>query len=516
MAIRRTHTHTNFESGVPFATAWTGQDGLNRVDFGADVIAFSSSKSVDSTTGQFELTLSPRGDGPHGELRMRTYEEKLPFYYNLLDKNTPIALGYDSAGGIMFGLVESRSYTGSVINNELRVAIKVTCTDLGHLLDDQILCQQLTTGDNDKWTRAIRAILGDGAPLLRELMGAEGPVDSAGNRGLLNVTVEQVARYILDRVQGARIPVLQDVFGGNGTLGDFCELQVTSFADDRVWRFDMQLQEGTIGSYLSGILDPDFYEFRIETVTRGDLRLLPHVYLIIRPKPYDEAAFQSPAWPSIPSSPDSQWERLTTLERGRQHHVISIADLAGPLDLGNDRSSALTFYTVQNENELAVNQNASSGTAFPILDMYNAKRYISKRYDSRCSLVSDDANDPSKPQDTVETRIHTSLQARRNRLFCWRRAEPDMMAGTITVAGKDEYKAGDPVLIDWLTDSLSGQRGVRFYVSSVQHSWQFGGRFVTTLSLIRGHGPGFFDAFLTRVKAMMPAAYPYGWVSADR
>jgi len=62
------------------------------------------------------------------------------------------------------------------------------------------------------------------------------------------------------------------------------------------------------------------------------------------------------------------------------------------------------------------------------------------------------------------------------------RNRKDIFKGSVTIAGNEFMQPGEVVYIE--------DRGLLFYVSSVQHSFTFGGTFSTTLTLTYGHPPG--------------------------
>jgi len=510
MAARVTHSRTQYLSGAPHVIVWTGADGMRKVDLGPHLLSVSVNKSTTETTGNFTLDILPIDRSGSGEVSIRGDAERVSEYVAAIEPNSPVSIGVDTPGGIMLGLVDSCDYSSYALNDQVRVGVKITGTDMGYILDDKIISAGLTTGNIDKWKTNVASVLGEDAPILKELMGAEGPVNAAGERSLINMPVDKVAEYTIQRVQGFQSPILKREFGGKGAIGDFCEIRVIGMEGDLVYKPGLYQQENSIGGFLSEIIDQDFYEIRMESVPRKGM--FPQTVLIIRPKPFDEEEFKKAAWPTFRTSDASSWDKLQTLVDGLSAHELSSDDVVGNLQLGRTRREAINFYTVQNNNELGITaDNAGSGETYPIYDLDSATRYISKRYDSRCSLV------PADPSDkATSSTIAASIEQKRNRLFCWNRANPWFMNGSATVRGKDSYRAGDPVWIPWLRDPLSGEKGVRFYATAVSHSWRYGGNYTCNLSLARGHGPGFWEEFLKRVAVRMPSSLPYGWASADR
>ena len=257
MTMRAEHSGTTFESGAPHVTVWTGFDGLRKMEIGGDGLRLSTSKSISGTTGQFTLELLPRDGIGLTEKAIRSGAERLPLYLSAIAPNTPISIGFEREGGVMLGLVRSCDWTTFAVGDKLQDGITITGTDFGHMLDDHILQMQVSTADHARWTEAIKSVLGPDAPILKELVGAEGPVNAAGERSLEGVTVQAVAEYCLKRVAGMRVPVLRQAFGGRGYIGDFTEVRASSFDGDLVYKTGLFTQETTVSGYLQEILDKD-------------------------------------------------------------------------------------------------------------------------------------------------------------------------------------------------------------------------------------------------------------------
>jgi hypothetical protein len=62
------------------------------------------------------------------------------------------------------------------------------------------------------------------------------------------------------------------------------------------------------------------------------------------------------------------------------------------------------------------------------------------------------------------------------------RARKDILQATITIAGNEYMQPGEVVYVE--------EWGLLFYVQSVSHQFQYGGRFTTSLTLKYGHNPG--------------------------
>jgi hypothetical protein len=62
------------------------------------------------------------------------------------------------------------------------------------------------------------------------------------------------------------------------------------------------------------------------------------------------------------------------------------------------------------------------------------------------------------------------------------RARKNILGGTLTIVGNEYMQPGEVIFLE--------NRGLLFYVTSVQHNFTFGGSFTTTLNLSYGHSPG--------------------------
>lgn len=508
------HDTTLIQQGAPLITAWVDGEVSGRIELGGDCLSFEVSKDINSPMGTFTIDILPRADLNSDIVALRggrTGMERLAFYMRVLELNTPISIGFDREGGIMLGLIGSVDYTSMVADGKLSIGLKIQGTDFGYVLDDHILNVSVATAEMSRWVDNISAVLGPDAPVLSETTAAEGPLNAQGVRTTLLQPVEKMAEYTIRRVQGMRIPVLQAAFGGTGKVGDYCGVRASSFSDDLVFKPLLYQQSATVRQFLEETIDRDFYTLQMETLPRDGQISQP--VLVVAPKPFDETAFSSPAWAPVTLSASADWDQHQTFVEGLPHHEISTGDVTGQLQIGRSRDEAFSFYTVQNNNELgATGADATSGASYPLYDLFTATRFNTTRYDSRVSLVPGDSTETG-----MEETVNRSVQTRRNRLFNWYRANPWFLSGAIQVRGNDNFRAGDPVFIPWLEDPLSEQLGVRFYCTAVSYSWSVGAPYECSLHLSRGHGPGFFEAFVAKkVQPRMPASVPYGWTSADR
>jgi hypothetical protein len=71
-----------------------------------------------------------------------------------------------------------------------------------------------------------------------------------------------------------------------------------------------------------------------------------------------------------------------------------------------------------------------------------------------------------------------------------------MIAGSMTVPGRDRFRVGDPVLRPGLQGSRFGTfKGMRFYTTGTSHRWAVNQPYTTTLRVMRGHNQSVIDLF---------------------
>ena len=515
--------NVTMQSRIPRIHAWTGTAGLSQIDISRHCIAFSCRKDVASHMGQFSLTLIP--SVTHDQRTVAISERiSLPWLFRLLEPNTPVSIGFDVSGGIMLGLVRSRDYTHVAVNGQVTVGLVVSGLDFGVALNDELIYMAVTTAYQQRWEAAIKSVLGEDHPILRDVLeplgvvrkGADGRPDDPAPT-LENASVKEIVDLIVHNVATMRIPILKDTFGGDGSIAGTldAETYVSSYQNDRVYCSSLFRQESTVIGFINSILDKDFYELRLDSYPRSG-SAIPQPCLIIRPKPFDEATQRSPEWPSVTIEDGIGWNALATFVNAREHHEIR-PDSVLNMQIGTSSDEAFDYYVVVNNNEVgATDMDVQAGRINPLLDLFMAQRFGNRRYESHRAMTNGNPYkmDESGGKDVTEwDAIRSGAIESRSRLFRWYRGNPWFLNGRVTVIGKDEYRAGDPVFLPMLEDVLSGEKGVRFYASSVTHEWSLGGAYTCTLGIQRGHGSGFHAALVNMIREVMPDSVPYGWTS---
>jgi len=280
----------------------------------------------------------------------------------------------------------------------------------------------------------------------------------------------------------------------------------TTWNDGRIWKDSIHQSMGTIWSYLQQILDPDFYEIWIDSIPNVDGLFgsggaaLPNVVLNIRPKPFDEDKL---AFADVSDQSNSgKWADLKTQIDQESNWEIALDEVLN-FSTAIDDSGALSYYQVTSMHELIGNPDAlSEGLAYPLVDTFNAARFGLRSYQSRLSLVAGDVAAKSGGSTDYAGEVAEDVRRFRNRLFNWYRLAPWFERGSITVVGRDRYRPGDPVNLDWHTPAVGlwsslVSPGVRFYCTGVQWGWSLGGGYTSTLTLDRGHNDSLLDFVAT-------------------
>lgn len=475
---------------------WTG-DRDSRIDVDEDVIAFNYSKTIDAPSGQFSVTLLPRtGDALDSAVNLR----QVAHYYRTVRPNHMVSLGVDEDGGIMLGLVDRVARTHNHAGPSVSMAVTISGRCCGKVLEvDHVIRASLAVGEYPKFRRDIEAAIGDDTPLLDVLLGLWAPVDGSddGVPTFIGKSLDEVIEFILSQSTSMRLPLMADATGGTGKASDYISVarSVTTWNADRIYSDSPSEYEGTVWSFVWGVIDPDFYELRLDY--QPNESRLPELELIVRPKPFDEQALQ---WAPTYEETGLTWEKLTTQVHGRENHEIPFTDLVSA-NLGFGDGDALSYYLVTSQHDLIGNANAQAeGLYYPLVDLYVARRFGLKAYQAQLSLVSADLQLKINQDDNYVSAVSTEVHEFRNRLFNWYRMNPWFESGSITVPGRDEYRCGDPVFLPWAIPAIGDEPGLRYYCIGVSQSWQLGpagrvGQYLSTLSLTRGHNAGMIKAF---------------------
>lgn len=475
--------------GIPKVRLWTGSDPTSPIVLDRDVLSLQTSKPVSGQPGTWSVTLLPNFRAQRGELPTRT---TLPFLYRSVKANDVVSIGFETEGGIMAGLVDRVARTRVEWGQDVTTGLTISGQCLGKVLvTDNVVQASLAVPDLADFTAKVRAVLGNDTPLLNGLPGVWGPQGRDGVPTFLGRTVKEAVEWVLDNAASMRLPLLAAVTGGSGEPADYMSVDdVVTWHDGRVWSDAASSHQGTIQAFIQSIIDPDFYEFRVDYKPGNGA--LPNCHLIIRPKPYDERGLE---WMSVREQSGSTWEDLTTFVNGRPHHEIGAGEV-GNENLGTSDAEAFSYYQVSSRFELLGGDDGfSQGLRYPLVDLWAAKRFGNRAYNARLSLVGGDVARIVDKDVEYTSEVAGYIEEARNRLLNWYRMNPVMETGAITCNLRDEFRPGDPVFLPWAGSPLGGEKGLRYYCVQVNNSWTYGSNPQSTLRLTRGHNAAMIDAF---------------------
>lgn len=504
----------------PKVYAWSKDSSESKIDLSADVIGMTFSKSITdgngfyAPSGNFSITLLPRTstDGAASAHFLAPAHA-----YQVIHPQTLVTMGVDVPGGIMMGLVDAVTERFELIDSQVVRTLTLTGRDLGKVLEqDHITRAPISAQTEPQFRDDLKAELGEDFPIIDdtlELYSTEGGkvVTFVGE------SVTTLLQWILDRFPGMRIPALRDAFGHGGLEGD-AEVRtwldtsrcVTTWDDERVYKEARQVPEGSIIAFIQSLLDPDFYELRMDFVpVQGSP--IPQPYLILRPRPFDEPPYMA----AVVERPGITWADVDTLVEGLDNHRVEFGEVASASFSRSD-AQAITFVQVQNANELGAGDEAvKQGLIYPIADTWGIKRHGLRAYSPRLSLVSGEPTlQQLREQGAFEKAIVPTLIEKRNRLFNWYRWNPWHESCNLTVFGKDSYRVGERVYLPWRRDYLTDTEGMEYYCTSVTHRWTYGRGYFCDLGLTRGHNGAMLSALLDRVRDES-ATLPTGFTKVD-
>lgn len=508
---------THRQAARPRVVIWPDGTAYSRVDLSPIVAGFTTSKSLATPMGQWQVQLLP--SLARGTRRYETYSE----FAAQIRPNAVVSIGWDWPGGIMLGLVSNVNH-GRSVGRGIANTITLSGNDFGKVLvNDHIIRASLTTQDNEKFIQAITRVAPTNA-MIRALPAPWGPTREDGGNAFVQARVKDVAEWLLRETPAMTIPVLGGT-GGSGRVGDYIRAVVPSaWNDGRIQAENLWTYQGTIWGFLDQILDRDFYDVyidsrprriiprraRVETYTEAEAAAkapgtvseeefyptddsrpldLPDLVLNIRPKPFDEVTLEY-----LPTTEATTltWDALKT-STGAEHHQIPLDRVLNE-QMGISDADVFTYYLVQSDYDIAGNPNAAAeGLFFPAVDLYGLQRHGVRAYEARLSLLGSDVRGKETGDADYVQQITSEVIEFRNRLFNWHRLADYFESGQLTVAGADDYRIGDPVYLPWKRplrggiDFSSTLRGLRYYCVATQHQWTLGSPYTTTLSLTRGH-----------------------------
>jgi hypothetical protein len=143
----------------------------------------------------------------------------------------------------------------------------------------------------------------------------------------------------------------------------------------------------------------------------------------------------------------------------------------------------------------------STGLTYPLLDLWNAKKFGIKAYNARLVNVGADVALSRTDADGAKTEWRFRVTEMRNRLFNWYRLNAYFESGSMTIVGRDRARVGDPVFRPEQRCAFGGSKGMRYYTTGVSWAWSFGDQYTTTLQVSRGHNDDMLDVLKADIMA---------------
>lgn len=489
----------------PYVSIWPDGSALGKIDVSPYVVGFSYTKAMHQAMGQWSITLVPwQGTKGPAHIGRSTQLEAI------CRPNAVVSIGMEERGGICIGLVDQVMPTRVLIGGSASYGIALHGSDFGKVLaQDHIVHASLTVADAPLFLNDIAAVAGPDHALVAALPGVWGPGSRDGVPTFLNASVSDVVDWLLKTAPSMRVPLLSTL-GGSGKPAEFIATDgsITTWNGGRVWSEAPHTFNGSLWDFIRKILDEDFYELFIDSLPFRALSNvpsdIPDIRLTIRPKPFDELALL--ALPVI-EQPGISWESLRTRIDGKLHHEIPQEAVLNE-QLGISDADVFSYYLVSSEHELIGNPDGlAEGLFYPAVDLHALQRAGLRSYEGRLSLVASDLVRKQAGLLDYDLEVSQAVIEARNRLVNWYRLSEYFESGSITVAGSDRYRIGDPVYLPWRVPMRGFLPGTRYYCISTTHAWTLGAPYTTTMRLTRGHNQ---SSIITANADIAAAGAPFG------
>lgn len=511
---------TTTQTQRPRVYLWPDGRAGGRIDISRDVLAINIGKTIHGRNGSWQIRLNPSNGATFGHIQRladRVRRDDLAAWPRAREvrANAVVSIGIDTEGSWL-GLVDS---VGPDVNQRGTATHTVTLSgsDMQKVLArDAIVKAQATVIDATKFAADIRAVTGPEHSLLYSLAGLWGPRarPTDGGNGANGVpsfvaaSVEDVVRWLLQSAPSMTVPLLASL-GGRGRPGEFINIDgtISTWLDGRIYGEAPATFQGMIWDFVRSILDEDFYEAWIDTTPRPR-QAIPRVDLIIRPKPFDERGLQ---WLPTQEFLGIDWKslrpRIPATEEATDH--IIPPDEVYQYNLGHSDADVYAYVNVSSQHTLLGNpEGLARGLYYPAVDLYHLSTHGLRSYEGRLSLLGGDVRKQSQGRDTVASEVEFEIAEFRNRLLNWYRLNHYFQAGTLTVAGRDRYRPGDPVLLPWQRPMRGDRPGVRYYCIGTTHNYQVGQPYTTTFQLMRGHNQSVIEAAQRDIAAIASRYLP--------
>lgn len=436
--------------------------------------------------------------------------DRLVKWWEQVELNDLVSFGYQRDGGIGVGFVGSIELVERYVGEQLTRAVQISGgMEDRPLSQDQVVKASLTAPELRRWYDAVEGVFGSpDHPLLIALEGAWGP-RVTGDRGdlrsiMLGATVEDFARWVLDRTTSVQIPLLAYAYGVDVAAQAYQIEGPTRWNAQRIWTFAPQTYQGNVWGFVASVIDEAFYELRADSRPREG-EILPELVLVLRPKPWDDPAL---SWAPVQEGTGYTVQSTGAFVSGRVGGLVLAREEVQELTLGRSDQGVSNVYIVSSEHLIGGSGQAlSAGLFFPLVDLWSARRFGTRPMRASVSMLGADprakqrGEDGAAPGEGGQVRqIEYEIRDFRNRLFNWHRFEPWFLQGRVVTAGRDRYRPGDWIELPWVRHPLAEQDGIRAYCVGVAWRWVYGGELTSALTLQRGYSDGAVEAFNAQVQ----------------
>ena len=488
--------HLITQTARPKVYLFLGDNRDSAVDLSPYAISLSASSAVNQAAGSWSVTLAPYQVEGSTLANIQRIEER----YRSIRPNQVVSLGVDEDGGIMLGLVGKvdRSVSHGGAQASVSLTISGACT--GKVLQqDHIIRASLTVGEMPDFVKKVSQELGANNPVIADLPAIWAPISEGGVPTFLGATVAEAVSWLVDTAPSMRVPLLRTAIGGTGEPREWLnpDQEITTWNTGRIWSENPSSYQGDLWGFVTSLIDQDFYDAWVETVPTGDI--LPQVRIVVRPKPYDDPDFE---WLPVAEQPGLTWPELVTRIDRKPNHEIELFEVLRESFSYGDSGEVWSYYTVTSQFDIIANaETEARGLFYPCLDLWAAKTFGIRAYETHLSLVGADlARKTIADAEYTET-CGAEIKEFRNRLVNWYRLNSFYESGSVTVAGRDRYRPGDPVLLPWRVAPRGAELGLRYYCTAVSWSWSFGAPYTCTLQLIRGQNPTMLREIFAEIRA---------------
>lgn len=490
-------TRTVRQHARPKVYLWPDGTAAGRVDLSPYCTSFTYDQAIQQPVGHWSLSILPYqgvsliGGVPRGPAHIG----RSTALERMCRPNSIISIGFDEPGGICFGIVDEVRRARGLAGPNASLGLHLAGSDFGKVLgQDHIVHASLAVKDQKDFFDKVSAATSPKNALLGSLPGLWGPETESGGKVapvFTGASLQDVIDWLLDTAPSMQIPLLA-ANGGTGRANEYISTlgSIATWNNGRVWSEAPQSWDGDLWSFLKRLVDEDFYEIFLQSVP--DLVLhtpIPKLRLIVRPKPFDESGL---TFLHTTASSGLTWENLRTGIDGLASWEIPQEEVLDE-QLGITDADVYSYFLVTSSGDLLGNSETDKeGLFYPAVDLFALQRAGLRAMNGRLELLASNLTD--KQRGTLDySEVPSEIRDFRNRLVNWYRLSEYFEAGSLTVAGRDRYRCGDPVTLPWRVP-MRGLAGpsltttpMKYYGVSTTHEWKIGSPYTTTWRLMRGH-----------------------------